>query len=326
MILSGLQGGRGPFRLLLWAALCAFAFLCCPCSRTALAAGPAFLPLTSPAQGPDLGFDPGADLPPALPVADEGPREPVPVSRGPSSEVREREMRRRGIVRAELRPAKPLLLSAPFPGVLASVTVRDGESVARGDEIAVLDTEPAKKAVEDARLALAEAIAAVQDTGEAPGRERERAEALLAKRADALGEAEDKLAGSRLAAPFDGRVIEVRASAGQHLKRGDVVAELAEAGDLEIVCTVPSQWVNRLKPGHVIWVYVEERGKSYEAEFVRFGGKVDAANGTIRTYSRFLAPRDDLPPGEAPPAPRPDELLPGMSGRADFFPKRQTGD
>lgn len=322
-----IRGGRRLFRPLLYSALCALSLLWLPDRTAALAAAPAFLPLTPTAEDPGTGFEPGVGIPPVLPLPGEGAGEQVPASRVPSLESREREMRRRGIVRAEIRPAKPLLLSAPFPGVLASVAVRDGEAVVKGAAIAVFDTEQAAKAVEEARLALAEAIATVQEPDGGPARERERAGTLLAKRADALRDAEEKLARCRLVAPFDGRVTEVRASAGQHLRRGDVVVELAETGDLEIVCTVPSQWISRLKPGHIIWVYVEESGKSYEAEFVRFGGKVDTAGGTIKTYSRFLAPDDDLPPDKAPAGElRPEELLPGMRGRADFFPKRQAGE
>lgn len=218
-------------------------------------------------------------------------------------------MRLRGIVGIELRPGRPLLLSAPFPGVLLSVPVRDGEAVGKGSIIAVFDTEAAEKGVQDARHALEAAIAVVQNAGEGSGQAKTPAREALAKAADSLSEAEEKLVKSTLVSPFAGRVTGLRVSAGQHLRRGDVLAELAEAGDLEIVGTVPSQWINRLEPGHVIWVYVDECGKSYEAEFVRFGGKVDTASKTIKAYSRFFA--------------TPDELLPGMSGRADFFPRRK---
>lgn len=296
--------------------------------RGSASGGPAFLPLTPPEAEGESALPPGIPgipgllesllgsdaSPDASPLPSPLPSPPPPVSLPPAppvrnTEAREREMLRRGIVPVELRPAKPMLLSAPFPGVLASVRVHDGEAVSKDDVIAVFDVAAAEKGIEDARAALSTAIAAVQHAGDAPEREREKAREALARNADRLAEAEDKLVRSTLTAPFDGRVTEVRAKAGQHLRRGDVVAELAGAGDLEIVCTVPSLWINRLRPGHIIWVYVEERDKSYEAEFVRFGGKVDAATKSIRAYSRFLA--------------APDELLPGMSGRADFFPRPQ---
>lgn len=329
-----------------WAAIFAVAFLAMTVlgAGVAVAAGgPAFLPLAPPSAeaGPDYGLESGlppgfeSGIAPVPPIPGGGTVLPGSGTRQPAQpaappESRERNLQRRGIVPAELRPGRPLLLSAPFPGVLASVPVRDGEAVSKGATVAVFDMEAAEKGVQEARLALAEAIAAVQEAGEASKemkemseRARERAEESLARRADALRDAEEKLARSTLAAPFDGRVTEVRAHAGQHLKRGDVVAELAETGDLEIVCIVPSQWINRLRPGHVIWVYVEERDKSYEAEFVRFGGKADPATRTIKTYSRFFTLPEDMAAEDAPlGTPLPGELLPGMSGRADFFPRR----
>jgi multidrug efflux pump subunit AcrA (membrane-fusion protein) len=107
-------------------------------------------------------------------------------------------------------------------------------------------------------------------------------------------------------APFAGRVTEIRARAGQHLRRGEVVMELAEHGDFEVISQVPSAWMSRLQPGNIIWVFVEEMGRSYEAECTRFGGRVNAATRSIRAYARFVD--------------APVELLPGMGGRADFFP------
>ena len=62
-----------------------------------------------------------------------------------------------------------------------------------------------------------------------------------------------------------------------------------------------------MKPGHVVWVYVDETGKSYEAVLDRLGGKVDPASKTIRVYARFSSPQA--------------ELLPGMSGSASIRPQ-----
>ena len=233
---------------------------------------------------------------------------PLPLGMIPDKESRSVELMRRGIVRAEIRPSRPLLLSAPFSGTLAEVRVRDGEALVAGQAVALFDPRVAEKGVEDARLALATAIEQVQSMQKGSPLEQEAARTRLARAADDLRAAEERRERCTLSSPFAGRVTEIRAQAGQLLKQGDVVAELAEDGDMEVVCAVPSVWVSRLAPGHVIWVYVEETAKSYEAEFLRFGGRVDAASRTIRAYARFSAP--------------PVELLPGMGGRADFFPQR----
>ena len=224
-----------------------------------------------------------------------------------SLSARELEPQRRGIVRAEVRSSRPYALSLPFAGTLASVEARDGELVEKDQVLAVLDKQGVERELEEARHALALALERVQTMQEYAPREQEGARENLARSADRLRDAEERLTMTSLRAPFAGRVTEIRAHAGQHLRRGEAVMELAEHGDIEVISQVPSAWVSRLRPGNIIWVYVEETDKSYEAEFVRFGGRVNASTRSIRAYSRFLG--------------SPAELLPGMGGRADFFPQ-----
>jgi|GEM_PF-2169187 len=220
--------------------------------------------------------------------------------------AKELEMQQRGIVRAEVRPARPYVLSLPFAGTLASVEVYDGELVEKDQVLAVLDKQGMERELEEARLVVTAALERVQTVQEYTPKEQEEARENLARSADKLREVEERMAMTSLRAPFAGRVTEIKTRAGQHLKRGEAVMELAEQGDLEVFSQVPSAWVSRLRPGNIIWVYVEETGKSYEAEFVRFGGKVNPSVRSIRAYARFVN--------------TPAELLPGMGGRADFFP------
>lgn len=226
------------------------------------------------------------------------------------SESQWQAMQRRGIVRVELKPARPRLLTAPFSGLLSEILVRDGEIVEKDRQVAIFESDDLEKKLQNARDDLNAALQRLQNTTASPGRaweqDRDRAGQELARRADAVKEAEDRIGGARLKAPVAGRVVEVFVKAGQQVRRGDPIVELAEPGDMEIVCSVPSAWVARLKEGHVIWVYVNETAKSYEAEFKRFAGRVNSADKSIKAYALF---KKDAP-----------ELLPGMSGRADFFP------
>lgn len=232
---------------------------------------------------------------------------PAPALRSGLSEDQWQALQRRGIVRVELRPARPRVLAAPFSGLLQDVFVRDGDAIKAGSAVARFDAASLEGALREARDAVNAAIDRVQGAQGASATVLDYAQQELARKADALRDAESRLAGAQLFAPVDGRIIEVFAKAGQYLKRGDSVVEIAEPGDMEIVCTVPSAWMARLGPGHLVWVYVDETAQSYEAEFLRFAGKVNSADKSIRVYARFKQP---LP-----------ELVPGMSGRADFFPR-----
>lgn len=245
-----------------------------------------------------------------LPLAPPPPSSASPQA-GEFSESQWQTLQRRGIVRVELKPARPRLLTAPFSGLLREVLVRDGEMVEKDRLVAVFDAEPLEKSLQDARDELNATLERLQNAASGTAvqdgdRTGDKSAQELARRADALKEAEARLEGARLSAPVQGRVVEVFVKAGQHVRRGESIVELAEPGDMEIVCNVPSAWLARLKEGHLIWVYVNETAKSYEAEFKRFAGRVNSADKSIKAYALF---RERVP-----------ELLPGMSGRADFFP------
>lgn len=220
---------------------------------------------------------------------------------------RELEMQKRGIVAARLLPANLIVLSSPVGANIAAIKVKDGESVSAGQVLAEMDVAYLDREKEDIRQAMAAAVERVQNSQAASEREKQAAQDALAQAAERLREVDERVAASVVKAPVDGRIIEIRAKTGQMLKRGDCIMEMAKPGDFEVVSTIPSTWVPRLQPGHIIWVFIEESNKSYEAQFVRFGGKVNAVTRTIRAYSTL---RKEHP-----------ELLPGMSGRADFFPR-----
>lgn len=222
------------------------------------------------------------------------------------AESRERDLLRRGIARISLAPVRPVVLSAPFEGTLLSLQVFDGEEVDAGQTIALFDDSDVLVELEAARVAAAAGAARLESARQGTIAELEEAAAFSAAKAAAVRRLEEQIKRAEVVAPFTGRILDIQSKPGRRLKHGEPFAEVAEAGDLEITGTVPSSWISSLNPGHLIWVYVDEAGKSYEATIARFGGKVDAETRTVRVYAHFV----EMPP----------ELLPGMSGRADFFP------
>ena len=221
---------------------------------------------------------------------------------------------RQGIVRVEIYPATLMVLSAPYTGTITSISVRDGDSVPQGQAVAFFDVHEveqrlaaAKTAEQKAarRLALADA----EQRGGPERRERDEYAAEHAATAAELRLAQEMLSRSAVTAPFPARVTEIKVKAGQRVQQGDPILEIAETGQLEIICMAPSSWLRLIKPGHRFWVYLDETAQRYEAEVVRIGGKVDPATRSVRVYSRFVSP--------------PADLLPGMSGSASLIPVQQ---
>lgn len=93
---------------------------------------------------------------------------------------------------------------------------------------------------------------------------------------------------------------QVEVKANQHVPEGAPLLELAEGGDLELEFMMPSAWLGRVGAGTVLQIKVDETGRTYPAQVLRLGGKVDPVTQSIRVYGRL----------ENVPA----ELLPGMSG------------
>lgn len=211
---------------------------------------------------------------------------------------------RRNIVRAEIRPENLIILSAPYDGVISAVLAQDGENVKKRQAVIRLDTRAEEHALASAKALSSEAFERLGTLPEGPSRERDALAAEYLRHSAAIKTHEARLAQGELSAPFAGTVTEVRAKTGEHVKQGSPIMEMAESGALEIVCSVPSTWVRWLKPGHIVWVYVDETAKSYEAVLTRLGGKVDPASKTLKVYARFSK--------------APNDLLPGMSGSASI--------
>lgn len=214
---------------------------------------------------------------------------------------------RQNIVRAEIKSVNLTVLSAPYDGLVFAVLARDGDNVDKGQAVVRLDTRAEEQDLAVAQTLAADVFNRLGALPEGPSRARDELAAEYLRYSAEVRGHENRLAQGVINAPFAGTVTEVHAKAGEHVKQGSPVMEIAESGNLEIVCAVPSAWVRWLRPGHIVWVYVDETAKSYEAVLDRLGGKVDPASKTIRVYARFSSPQA--------------ELLPGMSGSASIRPQ-----
>lgn len=267
---------------------------------------PASLPAKTAVLEADAGGrEPGAASPPA----GQGKKAKPPEGEGAARKGGEpaEALSRQNIVRAEIRPVNLMVLSAPYDGVISAVLVRDGDSVSKGQAVARLDTQAEEQALAVAQTLAADAFNRLGVLPEGPSRDRDVLAAEYIRHSAEVRLRETRLAQGVITAPFAATVTEVRVRAGEHVRQGGPIAEIAESGALEVVSSVPSVWIRWLKPGHIVWVYVDETARSYEAVLDRLGGKVDPASKTLRVYARFT--------GTHP------ELLPGMSGSASIRPQ-----
>jgi membrane fusion protein (multidrug efflux system) len=213
-------------------------------------------------------------------------------------------------IRAQLNPRHTTTLSAESPAKILHLAVREGERFNRGQTLIGFDC-----AVQQAQLNKAQAVLqGAQKTYEVNSRlsklqsisslEVELAAAKVAEAQADIALNKAYLSKCQVAAPFDGRAVQIFARAHQYVKIGDPILEILNDRQLELRLIVPSLWLRWLKAGEKFTVQVEDTGKEYPAQILTLGARIDAVSQSIPLVAEIT--------GQHP------ELLPGMSGKAVF--------
>ena len=109
-----------------------------------------------------------------------------------------------------------------------------------------------------------------------------------------------------IVAPFDGRVVELMVNPHEGVTQGQELIKILDDSRLKLELFVPSHWLSWLRQGIGFSVRIDETGKTYPATVTALGAKVDPVSHSIEVTAEIEG--------------RPDELLAGMSGTAQFQP------
>jgi multidrug efflux pump subunit AcrA (membrane-fusion protein) len=132
-----------------------------------------------------------------------------------------------------------VVLGMSIGGRLATVGVRPGSVVARGDVVARLDTAPLEAAVEDARL------------------QRDRGALGDPQLARIFEDAEEALIAAELKAPFDGVVLTVTAVPGMAVSPFEGFIRMADPRALEVRTTVIEEDLPLVRAGQPVEVFFD---------------------------------------------------------------------
>jgi RND family efflux transporter MFP subunit len=211
-----------------------------------------------------------------------------------------------GGVRAQLVSRSTTILSSELAGKIVALPFREGEAFREGERIAAIDC-----ATYEGKLALAEAqvhrgerkvkALRVLDKRGATGKvDLDLAEIdLQAAKAEYSLAAAD-VSRCSIAAPFSGRIAEVKVHPHQYVSAGEPMLDIVSDRDLEVELLAPSHWLSWLKPGAAFAVRIDELGRDFPALVTRTGARIDPVSQSIKVYARI--------DGQYP------ELVPGMSG------------
>ncbi len=202
-----------------------------------------------------------------------------------------------------IAPSKVVKVSSPVPGVLASVRVKLGDRVRKGQVIATL-----KSGVERAAVALAKAKTAFNERKVERNRELYRknllsihekdemeTEALLARLE--LRQAQARLAQRTIRSPVSGIVTEKLLSAGEYVSNAPILT-ISAIDPLHIDVILPVQFLGKVRKGMIGEVSIRyPKPQTIRARVMIVEQVVDAASGTFRVRLEVRNPRHRIPAG-----------------------------
>jgi RND family efflux transporter MFP subunit len=229
-----------------------------------------------------------------------------------------------------VEPNEQILLSAPVKGVVATVEVKRGDRVAKGQLVATLESSVEETTVAlararaeakgelratDARLAFERRRFEQQETlhGQGIASERERNEvqsAFLIAEADALRADENHkqakleleraraaLERRRLRSPIDGVVLRRILAPGEYAEPPEIL-EIVQTDPLRVEVLGPASLFGRVAPGaRGVVTFHEAVEATREAEVVAVDPIVDSASGTLGIRLELPNPDGRLPAG-----------------------------
>ncbi len=248
-----------------------------------------------PGGGPPGGF-PGGGFPGGPGGAGSAvPVEVVEISRGEISAFIETN----GTLEAE----REVDVVARTGGPLVEILTEEGRTVRAGDLLARIDETELRAQVEISRVALSQAEVAYERArasleNQVVSQEvYDTAQSTLESARAQLNGNEIQLGYARIAAPFDGLIIERAVKHGETITNGQRVFRLSDFDPLLCRISVPERDLTRLSVGQPAHIEVEAfPGEIFEGRVLRISPVVDAATGTIRVTLEVNR-RDRLSPG-----------------------------
>ena len=205
------------------------------------------------------------------------------------------------------------ILASQMAGRIVAINAKLGEHIKKGDVLLRFDCDE-----QDARMNMAKAeLEGSQHVLDAKNTLKEMNSASILEVSQAEAEVEKfkaqiqlyqaQLKQCNINAPFSGRVTRLKSKPFESVAVGQPLLEVVSDERLKLQLNIPSNWLMRVKVGNIFSVHIDETGKTYEAKVRRINGKVDAVSQSIEIEGEFIG--------------HVGELLPGMSGTADFVEK-----
>jgi membrane fusion protein, multidrug efflux system len=245
------------------------------------------------------------------------PKAPAPAAQGGGVAVEASTVARvalpQGITAVgSLRSDESVTLRPEVAGRISTIQFREGERVAKGAPLVLLDTSVSEAEAQQARANLTLAkqkynrAIDLEKQGFVSGQARDEAENNLKVAEAALALAEAKLAKLTIRAPFSGIIGLRTVSVGDYVKEGADMVNLEAVDPLKVDFRVPEIYLTQINVGQTLHLTLDAMpGRTYE-------GKVLAINPLVDAAGRAVVIRAQVKNQDA-------ALRPGMFARVRLF-------
>jgi membrane fusion protein (multidrug efflux system) len=203
-----------------------------------------------------------------------------------------------------LRSNESVIIAPEIAGRISQLDVKEGEKIAAGTVIALLD-----QSVYQAQIAQIEASLALSkinyqratdllQKNYGTAKSKDEAEEKLREDQASLTLAEAQLAKTRLAAPFDGVLGLRKVSIGQYLSPGDAIVNLEQIDPLKVDFRVPEAYFAIVQVGQTIALDIDALpGKQFTGTVYAIDPLLDQNGRAIVIRARIPNPESRLKPG-----------------------------
>jgi len=203
-----------------------------------------------------------------------------------------------------LRSDESITLRPEVAGRISAIQFREGERVAKGAPLVLLDTSVTAAEVQQARANLtlasqkyARAID-LEKKGFLSGQARDEAENNLKVAEAAVALAEAKLAKLTIRAPFSGLIGLRSVSVGDYVKEGADMVNLEAVDPLKVDFRVPEIYLSQVRVGQSLQLTLDAMpGKNYEGKVFAINPLIDAAGRAVVIRAQVQNQDATLRPG-----------------------------
>lgn len=163
-------------------------------------------------------------------------------------------------------------VAAPFPGTLARLCVKEGQKVAKGQTIAVIESQTVRSAYDAAKATLAQAedgmerLNKLYESGSISDVKMVEMRTNLEKARSSEAAAAKSLSDCNVKAPFSGTVASVPVVQGQEMVISQVIASIVDPNTIEIHFPLPENEFATVNHGDRAEVYIPALDKTVEAK------------------------------------------------------------